>query len=164
VGEFVFLLLGAEVEFVHMVDDLAEVVAALDLVADLPEDFADLVFDGVRSAGALFETVEVRKELLVDVVPEVITRESLVMVDLTTAGFRSRPFPPAVVRIENIGVFFPLQLSLRGFIGFERIEVFQEQQPRALFRVIQLTGASGIFVQDVVDIFKGLFKHVYARG
>jgi hypothetical protein len=33
-----------------------------------------------------------------------------------------------------------------------------------LFRVIQLTGASGIFVQDVVDIFKGLFKHVYARG
>ena len=109
-----------------MVDDFAEVVAALDLVADLPEDLADLVFDGVRSAGALFETVEVRKELLIDEVPEVITGKGLVVIDLTTAGFWSRPFPPAVVRIENIGVFFPLQLSLCGFVGFEGIEVFQE--------------------------------------
>jgi uncharacterized protein with PhoU and TrkA domain len=34
-----------------------EVAAALDLVADLAEDFADLVFDGVRPAGALLEGV-----------------------------------------------------------------------------------------------------------
>ncbi|MCK6493374.1 MAG: hypothetical protein L6Q34_08075 [Nitrospira sp.] len=49
-----------------MVDDLAQVVAALDLVFDLAEDFADLVLDGVRLAGLLLETVQVGKELQVD--------------------------------------------------------------------------------------------------
>ena len=52
--------LGAEAQFVNVVYDLTQVVAALDLVLDLPEDLADLVFDGVRSAGLLLEAVEVR--------------------------------------------------------------------------------------------------------
>jgi hypothetical protein len=37
--------------------NLAQVVAALDSVFDLAEDFADLVFDGSRPAGLLLETV-----------------------------------------------------------------------------------------------------------
>ena len=48
VGQFVLLGLGAETQFVDMVDDFAQVVAALDLVLDLPEDLPDFVFDGVR--------------------------------------------------------------------------------------------------------------------
>ena len=46
-----------------MVDDLAQVVAAGDLVLDLAEDFADFVFDGVRAGGLLLEAVQVREEL-----------------------------------------------------------------------------------------------------
>jgi hypothetical protein len=38
--------LGGEAEFVDVVDDLAWVLAALDAVFDLAEDFADFVFDG----------------------------------------------------------------------------------------------------------------------
>jgi hypothetical protein len=29
-----------------------------------------------------------------------------------------------------------------------------------LLRVIQLTGAAGVLVEDVVDVFEGLFEHV----
>ena len=146
-----------------MVDNLAEVVAALDLVADLAEDFADLVFDGVRAAGPLLEAVQVGAELEVDEVPEVVAGERLVVVDLAAFGFGDRPFRPAVGGIEDVGVFSPLKLGFGGFVGFEGIEVFQEQEPGALLGVIQFTGASGVFPEDVVDVFEGLFEHVGVR-
>jgi hypothetical protein len=57
----VLLGLRAEAQLVNVVDDLAQVVAALDLVLDLAEDFADLVFDGVRPGGLLLEAVQVGK-------------------------------------------------------------------------------------------------------
>ncbi len=43
------MLLGlrCEAEFIDVVDDLAKVVAALDTVLNLAEDFTDLVFDGM---------------------------------------------------------------------------------------------------------------------
>ena len=49
-----------------MVDDLPQVVAALDAVFDLAEDLANLVFDGVRPAGFLLEPVQVREQFPVD--------------------------------------------------------------------------------------------------
>jgi hypothetical protein len=45
--QLVLLGLRAEAEFVDMVDDLAQVVAAGNPVFELAEDFADLVFDGI---------------------------------------------------------------------------------------------------------------------
>ncbi len=63
VRELVLFGLRAEAQFVDVVDDLAQVVAALNLVLDLAKDLADLVFDGVRSGGALLEAVQVGKEL-----------------------------------------------------------------------------------------------------
>jgi hypothetical protein len=39
--------LGAEAQLVDVIDDLAQVVAALNLVLDLTEYLADLVFDRV---------------------------------------------------------------------------------------------------------------------
>ena len=58
-GELVLLGLRAEAQFVDVVDDLAQVVAALNLVLNLAEDFADLVFDGVRPGRLLLEAVQV---------------------------------------------------------------------------------------------------------
>ena len=57
-------------------------------------------------------------------------------------------------------VFFPLQLCLGGFVGFECIEVFQEKQLGGLLGVVQLAGTSSIFPENVVDIFEGLLEHV----
>jgi hypothetical protein len=61
VRELVLLGLRAEAQIVDAVDDLAHVVAAGDLVLDLPEDLPDLVFDGVRPAGLLRKAVQVRE-------------------------------------------------------------------------------------------------------
>ncbi len=52
-------LLGAEPQLVDVVDDLAEVVAALDSVLEFAEDLANLVLDRVRAAGLLFEAVQI---------------------------------------------------------------------------------------------------------
>ena len=57
------LALRAETQLVDMVDDLAQIVAAGDLVFDLREDLSDFVFDGVRTARFLGEAVQVREEL-----------------------------------------------------------------------------------------------------
>jgi hypothetical protein len=55
VRELVLLGLGPEAQFVNVVDDLAQVVAALDLVLDLAEYLPDLVLDGFRAARLLLE-------------------------------------------------------------------------------------------------------------
>ena len=62
-GEFVLFDLRAEAQFVDVVDDVAQGVAAADLVLDLAEDLADLVLDGVRPARALLEAVQIGEEL-----------------------------------------------------------------------------------------------------
>lgn len=43
--------LGSETQFVNMVDDLPQVVPAVDLVLDLSKNLTDLVFDGIGAAG-----------------------------------------------------------------------------------------------------------------
>ena len=62
-GHLMLFLLGAEAQFVDPVDHFAQVVATLDFVFQLAEYLADLVFDGIGSAGALFEAVQVGEEL-----------------------------------------------------------------------------------------------------
>ena len=103
VRELVLLGLRAEAQFVDVVDDLAQVVAALDLVLDLAEDFADLVFDGVRPAGLLLEAVQVGEELLVDEVAQVVAGQGLVVVELAVLALGRGPAFPAVGLVEDVG-------------------------------------------------------------
>jgi hypothetical protein len=99
--------LGLEAEAVDVVDDLAQIVAALDAVLYLAENFADFVFDGVGPGGLLLKAVQVGEELGVDELDEVVAPKRCVMVDLTVSAFRRRPCRPAVGLIEDVGVFFP---------------------------------------------------------
>jgi hypothetical protein len=55
--------------------------------------------------------------------------------------------------------FFPSSSASVALSVPEGIEVFQEQEPGALLGVIQFAGASGVFPEDVVDVFEGLFEH-----
>ena len=89
-----------------MVDDLAQVVAALDLVFDLTENFTDFVFDGVRPAGLLFKAVQVGKELEVDEVAEVVPGLSIVVVQLAVLALGGGPGFPAERFVKDEAVFF----------------------------------------------------------
>ena len=148
------LVLRAEAELVNVVNDFAQVVAALNLVLNFAEDFANLVFDGVRPGGALLEAVEVGKELGVDEVAE-----GGVMIQFAILARGGRPRSPAVGLVEDMGVFLPVEGGLGGFVLLEAVEVFQEQEPGGLLGVVQLGGAAGLLAEDVVNVAEGLFKH-----
>jgi hypothetical protein len=122
----VLLGLGAEAQFVDVVDDFAQVVAARDLVLDLAEDFADLVFDGVRPGGLQLETVQVGEQLQVDEVAEVVAGLGAVVVDLAVLAFGRGPLFPAVGLFENEGVLPAIEGGFVGFVLLQAVEVFQE--------------------------------------
>ena len=61
-----------------------------------------------------------------------------------------------------------LKRGFHGLVLLKCVQVLQEEQPRRLLRVVELARAAGILMKDVVDVLKGLFKHVapfwYAVG
>ena len=141
-----------------MVDDLAQVVAAGDLVLDLAENLPDFVFDGVRVATLLSEPAQVGKEFPVDEVEEVVAGQGFVVVELAI-GILGAAQLSHRYGSEDEGVFLPLQLGLHCLVLFQIINVFQKQQPGGLLGVVQLGGATGLFPENVVDVFEGLFEH-----
>ena len=102
--------------------------------------------------------MQVGKELAVDKLQQVVTGQRVVVVGLATWRFGRSPDFPAVVWAEDGFVLFAVQRRLYGLVGFQRVEVFEKQQPGGLFGVVRLAGAARILVQDVVDILESLFK------
>ena len=142
-----------------MVDDFAEVIAALNLVLDLAEDLPDLVFDGVRPGRALLEAVEVGKERLVDEVAEVIAPLERCCGRACHPCLSARPSFPSGRACRGYRCRSSLQRRLIGEVLLEAVEVFQEQQPGRLLGIVELGRASCLLPQDVVDVLEGLFKH-----
>ena len=102
VRELVLLGLRAEAQFVDVVDDVAQDVAAVYLVLDLAEDFADLVFERVGTAGFFLEAVQVGKQRQVDEVGKVGAGQRGVVVELAVLVFGRGPGLPAVGRVEHV--------------------------------------------------------------
>ena len=128
-----------------MIDDVAQIVAARNLVFDLPEDLADFVFDGVRPAGPLLEPMQVGKKLAADEVSKVVTALGLVVINLAILASRCGPFAPAVWLVEDEGVLLSLQRSFIGSILLQAVQVFQEEEPRGLLGVVEFGGAACFF-------------------
>ena len=82
-GKLVLLLLRAKAQLVHQLQGVAQRIAALEAVLYFAEDFADLVFDGVRPGGPLPEPLQVEKELPVHIVDQVVAGQRVVMVERT---------------------------------------------------------------------------------
>ncbi len=108
--------------------------------------------------------MQVGEEFTVDELDEVVAGEGGVVIDLAVFTLGRGPCFPAVGFIEDMGVFLAVQCGLGGFIVFEGIEVFQEEEPRSLLGVIEFAGAACIFPENIVDIFEGLFKHAKPFG
>lgn len=161
-GELVLLLLGAEAEAVDDVDDLAEIVAALNLVLDFAEDLADLVLEGVGAGGLLLELLEVGEKGIVDEVAEVLSVHHLLVIELAGFILWGGPALPAVGLVEEVGVFATFDLGEVGAVLLEAVEVFEEEEPGGLLGVVELGGAAGLLAEGVVDIAEGLVEH--ARG
>jgi len=159
VRQLVFFGLRAEAQLVNMIDDLAEVVTALNLVLDLAEDLADLVFKGIWAAGLCRKAVQIRKELPVHKVTQVISRHRFVVVALAVLTPRRGPRTPAIGTVGNASVLPALQRGLAALVLLKVVEVFQEQQPGSLLGVVKLGRAAGFLPKDVINISKSLFGH-----
>lgn len=157
VGHLVALLGGLEVQFIHLLQYVAEVVAALDAVADLGEDDADLDFDGFRGS-RLLEFPQIGEELVVDELDEVVAHQRVGYVVVSLGIERDCPVVPAVPRGDNGCIEFVLQLGsdLSGLL--EIVEVLEEEDPRGLLDVIQFARAPLVGAQAVVEVFDGLFE------
>ena len=103
--------------------------------------------------------MQVGKELLIDEVAEVVAGQGLVVVELAVLALGRGPAFPAVGFVEDVGVFLAVQRGLIGAVLLQPVEVFQEQQPGGLLGVVQFGGAAGLFPENVVDVFEGLFEH-----
>jgi hypothetical protein len=82
--------LRAKTQFVNVVNNIAQIIAALNLVFDL----ANLIFNGIGAGGFLFETLQVGKELRIDKLCQVIANPNLVMVKLAVLALGGQPTFP----------------------------------------------------------------------
>lgn len=51
------------------------------------------------------------------------------------------------------------RITVRRTPVFEGVEILQEKQPGGLLGVVELAGATGVFPEDVIDVFEGLLEH-----
>jgi len=53
-----------------------------------------------------------------------------------------------------VGIFLALQFGLGALVLLQIVEVFQKQQPGGLLSVMKLSGTTGLFPEDVIDVLK----------
>ena len=82
---------------------IAQRIAAAELVFDLAENFADLVFDCVGAFGAGPEAFQIGKQLVVDIFDEIVAGQRLVVIE--EPSFLWAAQRPAV-RLSMIGWYF----------------------------------------------------------
>jgi hypothetical protein len=81
------------------------------------------------------------------------------VVELAVLALGRGPAFPAVGCVEDVAVFLTAEPGFVGAVLLQAVKVFQEKEPRSLLGVVQLGGATGLFPEYVVDVFKGLLKH-----
>ncbi len=62
-------------------------------------------------------------------------------------------------RTDDVLVGFANEFRRSGFVLLQIVEVFEEEYPGGLFHVVEFAAATRVFVEDVVDVFEGLFEH-----
>ena len=159
VRQLVLFGLGAEAQLVNVVNDLAQVVTALDLVFDFAEYLADLVFKGIWATGLCRKAVQIRKELADDKVAQVIACHGFVVVQLAVLTLGRCPRTPTIGTIEDASVLPAFKRGLGALVLLKIVEILQEQQPGGLLGVVKLGCATGFLAKDVINISEGLLEH-----
>ena len=103
--------------------------------------------------------MQVGEKFLVDEVAQVVAAHGPVEIDLAVLAPGRGPRVPAIGPVEDEGVLLAVQRGFVGFVLLQRVQVFQEEEPRGLFGVVQLGGTASLLPEDVVDVFEGLFEH-----
>lgn len=123
----------------------------------LGEDDADLIFYGVAVVVVL-ELSEVGPELAVDEVEQVLAHEGVGVVVVALAVYGHGPCVLSVFAVDEAVVDLADEGSLELARLLHVVEIFQEEDPRALLHVVEGRGASRVLPEDVVYLFEYTFK------
>ena len=161
VRELVLLLTRLKVKRIYECEDLTKIVATGDTIFELREYLSDLVLDGLRVLGIMTEVLEIRKESRIHEVDEILSDKSDMMIDLPILSLRYCPSIPLELWSDEWTVFSTREDRDITTIPFEIIKILQEEDPWGLLDIVECTPTSSIFVEDIIDIFEGLFEHEY---
>jgi hypothetical protein len=75
---------------------------------------------------------------LIDEVAEIVAGFGGVVIELAVLALGRGPGFPAVGRVEDEGVLLAVQRRFVGFVLLQAVQVFQEQEPGGLLRIVKL--------------------------
>src|ERR1700682_2783023 len=114
-------------QFVNLIDNLAQVVAALNLVLYFAKYLPNFAFNSVWTARLLLKTMQVGKELSVHKVAKIVAGQCLVVIELPVLALGRSPDFPSIGLVEDVGIFLAVQCSLSALVLLKIVKVFQEE-------------------------------------
>jgi hypothetical protein len=98
--------------------------------------------------------MQIRKQLAVDEIPQIVPGQRRVVIQLAVAAFGRGSTLPAVRRIEDERIRLPRQRRHGRLILLQPVQIFQEQQPRGLLGTVQFRRASRLFAKRAVNVLE----------
>jgi len=158
IGHLVLLLAGLELQAVYLLNDVPHTIPAYQFIAEFGEDETDFDLDGGVIRLSLSQVLQIREELAIDELYEVISHQGVMDVVFPGSGSRHCPGIPPVLFIQDWGIDTSTQESRHLVLLVQIIQIFQEENPGRLLHIIQFAAASFIGTQSVVYILEDLLE------
>jgi hypothetical protein len=128
-GHFMLFRMGAKFQLINALNHVSQVVATLNLVFDLAEDFADFILNRVRPFGFGLKLLQIGKKLMVNKILQIVAAAGRMMVYLTRPVFGSRPRLPLKFRLENGSAALPGQFGPVLPLLLKIIKILEKKYP-----------------------------------
>ncbi len=106
IKQVTFFSISPETKFINPVNYFPQIIAALDAIFQLAEDFAYFVLDGGQAFDRSLKGFEVGKKLPVDKFFKIFTSRGIVMVYFSIGFFWGSPGFPTLVWGKERGIGF----------------------------------------------------------
>ena len=156
-GHFVLVFGGLEVQLVDEVDDLAQVVARGDFVAQFGKNLSNLILQGLGTRCRLLKLAQSGEEFAIHKLSQVRPRHGIHRVGRAVSLLGCSPLAPAHIARDDGLVGLAAEQGIHGLLLLQVVEILEKEQPRGLLDVVQFGAASCFVAQDVVDGIERLF-------
>jgi hypothetical protein len=102
------------------------VAARLKLVLDLAKDLANLVLNRPRPRSARLEVLQIRKQLLIDEVAEIVANGGAVVIEFPLRRPRDSPCVPSEILLKQETVRAAIEFGLLRALVLQRVQVLQK--------------------------------------
>ncbi|MPM88490.1 hypothetical protein SDC9_135594 [bioreactor metagenome] len=125
-GHFVLFFTGLKVKCIDLIQDIPQRITAAELTLQFPENFPDLVLDGVERNTILFESLEIREKATTHKINQVVAGLKTVFVNGSIFIFGNGPSGPAVFICNNRRIASPIEFRCHGAGVLKIIQILQK--------------------------------------